>query len=229
MNASIEVAKEKYCHNTVNKLINTQNNSKVYWSLLKIFLNNKKIPIKPPLFYKNRFITDIKEKAELFSFIFSKQCSLTPNNSSLPGDVDYITDKGLATVTFSVKEIGKIIQNLDLSKAHGHDNISIRMLKICGDSVCVPLEMNFKQDFLTGVFTSEWKKGNFVPIHKKNDKQNINNYRPVSLLPICGNIFERLIFNEMFNYCSANKLISKNQPGFKPGDSCINQRNFYIF
>ena len=97
------------------------------------------------------------------------------------------------------------------------------MLKICGDSICVPLEMIFKQAVLTGVFPSEWKKGNIVPIHNKCDKQNIKNYRPVSLLPICDKIFERLIFNEMFIYFSANKLNSKNQSDFQPGDSYINQ------
>ena len=67
------------------------------------------------------------------------------------------------------------------------------------------------------------KKGNITPIHKKGHKQNIKNYRPVSLLPICGKTFERFILNEMFIYFSANKLISKNQSGFRPGDSCINQ------
>ena len=83
--------------------------------------------------------------------------------------------------------------------------------------------MIFKQALLTAVFPSEWKKGNIVPIHKKDDKQNIKNYRSVSLLPICGKILERLIFNEMFIYFSANKIISKNQSGFQPGNSCINQ------
>ena len=56
-----------------------------------------------------------------------------------------------------------------------------------------------------------------------SDKQNIRNYRPVSLLAICGKIFERLIFNEIFKYFSVNKLISKNQSGFQSSDSCINQ------
>ena len=135
--------------------MNTQKNSKVYWSLLKLFLNGKKTPNIPPLFYENRFMTDFKEKAQLFNIFFSKQCSLIPNNSSLPADVNYITDKRLSTVTFSARDIGKIIQNLDSNKAHGHDNLSIRMLKICGDSICVPLEMIFKQAFLTGVFPSE--------------------------------------------------------------------------
>ena len=112
LNASVEVAIEKYYHNTVNKLINTQKNSKVYWSLLKMFLNNKKIPIMSPLFYENCFITDFKEKAQLFNFFFFKQCSFIPNNSSLPADVNHITDKRLSTVAFSTKDIGKIIQNL---------------------------------------------------------------------------------------------------------------------
>ena len=57
-------------------------------------------------------------------------------------------------------------------------------------------------------------------LQKKSDKQNVKNYRPVSVLPICGKILEikkkrRLIFNEMFNYLSAMKL--------QPRDSCINQ------
>ena len=62
-----------------------------------------------------------------------------------------------------------------------------------------------------------------VPVHKKGDKQCLKNHRPVSLLPVCGKIFERLIFNEMFGFLIENNLISSNQSGFKPGDSCINQ------
>ena len=93
------------------------------------------------------------------------------------------------------------------------------MLKICGNSICVPLEMIFRQALIAGVLRSEWKMGNIVPIHK----QNINDYHPVTLLPICGKIFERLIFNEMFNYFSTNKLNSKNQSGFQSSDSCIKQ------
>ena len=76
---------------------------------------------------------------------------------------------------------------------------------------------------VSGSFPCDWKKANIVPIHKKGDKQTLKNYRPVSLLPICGKIFERLLFNEMFRFFLDNKLISTNQSGFKPGDSCINQ------
>ena len=97
------------------------------------------------------------------------------------------------------------------------------MLKICGDSIYEPLKIIFRQVILTGVFPSESKKGNIASVHKKSGKQNIKNYRPVSLLPICGKIFERLIFNKMFRFFISNDLISPNQWGFKPGDSSINQ------
>ena len=78
LNNSIECAKEKFYNKIANKLNDTQKNAKAYWSLIKMLLNNKKIPLIPPLYYDNRFITDFKEKAELFNSFFSKQCSLFP-------------------------------------------------------------------------------------------------------------------------------------------------------
>ena len=83
--------------------------------------------------------------------------------------------------------------------------------------------MIFKQCIDTGVFHSEWKKGNIVRIHKKGVKQVLENYHLVSLLPICEKTLERLPFNEMFNFFIENELISSNLSGIKPGDSCINQ------
>ena len=67
------------------------------------------------------------------------------------------------------------------------------------------------------------KKANVVPVHKKGNKQSLENYRPISLLPICSKIFERLIYNEMFTFFTENDLISPNQSGFRPGESCVNQ------
>ena len=64
---------------------------------------------------------------------------------------------------------------------------------------------------------------NVAPARKRDDKQNVKNYRPVSLLPIFKKIFERLIYNEMYSFFTENDLISSNQSGFKQGDSCINQ------
>ena len=99
------------------------------------------------------------------------------------------------------------------------------MIKICGKSLCKPLEMTFKSYIIKEEYPSEWKKANAVPVHKKGDKQSLKNYRPISLLLIIGKFFESIIYNNIFEYLTTYKLTSDNQSGFKPGDSCVN--NFY--
>ena len=64
---------------------------------------------------------------------------------------------------------------------------------------------------------------NAVPVHKKSDKQILKNYRQVSQISICGKVFDCLIYNSLLEYFIENDLISLNQSGFKPGDSCTNQ------
>ena len=95
------------------------------------------------------------------------------------------------------------------------------MVQICDKAICKPLHLIFSSCIESGIFPTEWKMANVVPIHKRGNKQN--NYRPVSLLPIFRKIFERLIYNEMYSFFTENDLISSNQSGFKQGDSCINQ------
>ena len=198
--------------------------TKCYWSLLKTILNKKKVPCIPPIFHNNKYVTDVKEKSKIFNSFFVNQCSLIPNNSILPSELKLLTEHTLTSCNFFESDILHIINNQDSNKAHGHDMISIRMLKLCGEAICRPLNIIFKTYLNTGKFKfpSEWKKGNVVPIHKKDDKQNVKNYRPVSLLPICGKIFERLIDNLMYDFLTENDLFSPNQSGFTSGDFCIN-------
>ena len=60
-------------------------------------------------------------------------------------------------------------------------------------------------------------------MHKKNDKQLVKNYLPISLLPIFGKIFEKIIFDRLYNFLSQEELLNPNQSGFRPSDSCVNQ------
>ena len=117
-----------------------------------------------------------------------------------------------------LKRIWKKLESLDPNKAHGHDMISIRMLKICGKSVIKPLLIIYNKCPEKGCFPNEWKKANFVLVHKKNDKQLLKNYRPISLLPICGKVSEMVLYNSMSEFFIQNNLITPNQSGFKTGD-----------
>ena len=74
--------------------------------------------------------------------------------------------KSLSNITFTEKDIEKVMENLDSNKAHGHDMISIRMLKICGKSIIKPLLIIYKK-CLEVFFANEWKKANVAPVHKK--------------------------------------------------------------
>ena len=115
------------------------------------------------------------KKAKLFNSFFAEQCSLISNSSKLPSKLKYLTQSRLSWVIFSKDDIIKLIQNLDPNKAHGHDQISIRMLKLCSNSICKPLKIIFNQCLETSMFPNDWKKGNVVPIFKKHDKQILKN------------------------------------------------------
>ena len=118
--------------------------------------------------------------------------------------------------------------SLNPNKTHGCDNISIKMLQLCAESIHIPLGIIFRNIVKTGIFPDQWKLANVSPIHKKNDKQLVSNYRPISLLPICSKILEKIIFNNMYRYLVVNDLISKHQSGFCPGDSTTNQLLFLV-
>ena len=96
------------------------------------------------------------------------------------------------------------------------------MLKMCDKTLVCPLKLIFKVSFQEGVFPDCYKKSDVVPIHKKENKNLLKNYRPISLFPIFGKMHERIIFKELFNHFYQNQLFTKCQSGL-PGDSCISQ------
>ena len=95
-----------------------------------------------------------KEKSKIFNNYFAQQCSVINNNSTVPERILYRTDTPLA----KTDDTANIIKNLDSNKSHGHDNGSIRMLKICGVSICKNLEIIFRICLSYGKYPEEWKK-----------------------------------------------------------------------
>ena len=96
------------------------------------------------------------------------------------------------------------------------------MIKLCGKSIAYQLKFMFEASLLGGEFLECWKRANAVPVHKKG-KNLVKNYRPISLLPIFGKIFERVILKDLLNYFHKNELFSKCQSVFLLGDSIDSQ------
>ena len=92
-------------------------------------------------------------------------------------------------------------------------------MKTSCSPICQLLEIILQSWIKHEKFPNEWQMTNLVPVHKKSDKQISKNYQSVSLLPICGKVFERLICNSLFEYFIENDLNSPNESSFKPGDS----------
>ena len=130
---------------------------------------------------------------------------------------------------YTGNDIKSTINKLDPNKAHGHDMISIHMIKLYGDLINKTLEMIFKSCLNQEVFPAEWKKANAVPVYKKGDHQCVKKYRPVSLLLMFSKIFEKLIYNTMFKHFLDNNFLSCNQSGFKPGNSRVIAITHHIF
>ena len=152
-------SKNQYYTRLSYKLLDPKTSQNSYWSISKNFLNNKKIPCIPPLPHQGKFVTDFKEKANIFNNFFTNQCSVLSNNSYLPVTLTKKIHEPLSTINFSTDDVLKVIRNLNPNKTHGFDIINIRMVKICDTSICRPLKLIFQSCLESGKFPTEWKKG----------------------------------------------------------------------
>ena len=115
------------------KLDNPKTVPKTYWSIT---------PIIPPVLVNGELVSDFKQKANLFNNYIVSQCTPIKNGSKLP-NVSYKNEKTLTSFDIKDDDILPIIKNLNVDKAHGSDQLSIRMIKTCGDSITFPLKLTF--------------------------------------------------------------------------------------
>ena len=85
------------------------------------------------------------------------------------------------------------------------------MTQLCGKSIVKPLKYLFESSLTAGISPEDWKKGNIIPVYKKESKNYYQNYRPTRLLPIFSKVFERLFFIALFNFFVQNQLFTDCQ------------------
>ena len=176
--------KDDYHRQFSDKLNDPKTSVKAYWSILKTLYSGKKITLIPLILVNNKLVSIFKKKANHFNAFFASQCIPVSNDSALPSTANSVSNISLTSIQIKDQDIFKIIRSLNYNKAHGYDDISIRLLKICDSSIAKPLSIIFKNFLQTGTFPINWNKSNVVPIHKKNWQATSAKYRPVSLLPI---------------------------------------------
>ena len=155
--ALVLAEKEKYLKRLGDEVSNPLTGQKKYWRALKKLINKSSATIIPPILFNGSFITNFKEKCTVFNDYFKSQCTLVATSSVLP-PLNITTDLRLNRVYFTEKDIILHIRKLNVNKANGYDNISARILKICDDSIALPLFLIFKKCLEEKVFPKKWKK-----------------------------------------------------------------------
>ena len=168
--------KEDYYRLLSDKLNDPHTSAKSYWSILKTLYNGKKVPLIPPILINNKSISNFKEKANHFNAFFVSQCTPVSDNGTLPLVTTPVTNASLSSISLNDQDNLTIIHSLNINKARGYDDISIRLLKICDSSIVRPLSIIFKNCLQSRSFANNWKRSNVVPIHKKGNKQLLQNY-----------------------------------------------------
>ena len=143
----------------------------------------------------NSYRNNSKDIAELFNHHFFKQFS---DESRYEVDIDFSNDY-FSDFSISTNSIYQELIRLNTNKSTGPNKISGTLLKNCALSIAYPLQLLFNLSFKTGSISAEWKLAHIVPIHKKGDKNNIENYRPVSLTWMISKIFEKSIRDALLN------------------------------
>ena len=176
--------------------------------------NYKQFEFPSPLKINADTISDKKEIAQQFNNFFvnigSKLAeTISSKYQTKPFD-SYLNDRCFSTFNFvpvTHDEVISPIHKFAPKKSAGYDLISTNLLK---------------ESLSTGIFPSKLKIAKVIPLHKKNEKDLLDNniyYRPISLLPSISKVFERIVYNQLYSYLTINGMLFKSQYGFRKSHS----------
>ena len=206
------------------KSLSQERNSSRWWTTLKHVLGKADDSSYPPLKNNNDYVTDNKDKAELFNAFFISNSNIDTSEARLP-DFSYLTDHRLDEISATEQEVLDLLKSLKVNKSTGHDGIGPKLLFESAPAIVSSLTRLINLSLTTSKVPDDWKKAQVIPIFKKNARDDPNNYRPISILPTVSKIAERIVFKHVYNYFHEHSLLTRNQ-SCVPGDSTVNQLAF---
>jgi hypothetical protein len=118
-------------------------------------------------------------------------------------------------------ELIRIVKLLKNTSSCGPDNINTTLIKRSIEILCIPLCDIFNACICEGVFPAQLKMAKVIPLHKKNSKTEISNYRPISLLNVFSKIFEKAIATRIVNHFEKNNYLCSQQFGFRQNRNTV--------
>ena len=218
----IRKSKKEQTDRLADNLKNNTDAPRDWWKTLKTFIKPSQRVLIPPLEKDGCIYSDSKDKADIFHTFFANQSSLDDSNASLP-DITPVPQSVIEPNTFTPTEVESVLKSLKTGKAAGPDAINNRLLIELAQPLASPLCDLFNFSLLSGKVPDIWKIANVTPIHKKNDPNDVSNYRPISLLSTIGKGIEKLVHKHVFNFFRDNEILTALQSGFVEGDSTVNQ------
>jgi len=122
-----------------------------------------------------------------------------------------LNDNELNLAPVYAKEMKNIIQTLKWKNSFGYDEVPLKILKINSPYIILPLIYLCNKSITSGIFPMRLKFSQVVPVYKKGDKHELSNYRPISLLTSFSKIFEKVIYNRLYEHVTRHKVLTKEQ------------------
>ena len=101
------------------------------------------------------------------------------------------------------------------------EKISARLIRECADVICIPICDIFNQSISLGIFPDDWKCARVTPLFKQGDRDDLNNYRPIYVISVVANVFERIVYDQLYAYLEEHDIICKYQSGFRAIHSTV--------
>lgn len=184
------------------------------WNVINTILGKNKSTSSITITVNNMIINDKRAIAEMFNNKFSSTAKsntsalATVFNSSYDGPK---VDESMYFHVVTGDEISFAIDKLDSNKATGSDGIPCRVIKELKNLLVDPLTLLINKIIMEGNYPDSLKFATIKPLHKKGDKNDISNYRPIALLPIINKIFERIISNRIQSFLESKNINDKEQ------------------